>query len=184
MGNTLNGGAIRDLSNPPAFGDPDHMSNYLWLPIEPRTDYGGVHTNSGIPNKAAYLLTAGGTFHNVVTSGIGYTRTEQIYYRAMKNYLTTYSDFAMTRAALYQSCRDLIGSFGIISGNCDQVLNAWAAVGVGSPAAIVPSGYKVYLPLVVGGSPPLSCSASGILANGNLRLERQTGRKRVAAASV
>ncbi len=165
MGDTLGGGIIRDLSNPPAYGDPDHMNNYLWLPLE--VDNGGVHTNSGIPNKAAYLLTAGGTFHSVTVTGIGYTKAEQIYYRASKNYMTIYSDFGATRSALYQSCRDLIGSFGISSANCAQVLNAWAAVGVGTPAASFVATSTVYLPLVIRNYPPISCSASNILANGS-----------------
>ena len=165
MGDTLSGGAIRNLSDPPLYGDPDHMSAYRWLPLE--DDNGGVHSNSGIPNKAAYLLTAGGTFHGVTTTGIGYLKAEQIYYRAMKNYLTTYSDFGVTRAALQQSCRDLIGLYGITAGNCDQVLNAWAAVGVGSRAVTIPSAKKIYLPGVMRNYPPVSCSPSGILANGN-----------------
>ena len=146
------------------------MSSYLWLPLE--VDNGGVHTNSGIPNKAANLLTAGGTFHSVTTTGIGYTKAEQIYYRAMKNYLTTYSDFAVARAALYQSCRDLIGTYGITSDNCDQVLNAWAAVGIGSPVVTIPSGHTIYLPVVLRDYPPVSCSPSGILANGSFEVRR------------
>jgi bacillolysin len=49
------GGPLRDLSNPAKTGQPDHMNNYL---VTTRDD-GGVHTNSGIHNKAAYnFLTA------------------------------------------------------------------------------------------------------------------------------
>jgi bacillolysin len=50
-----NGGPLRDLSNPAATGDPDHMNNFLVT----FSDNGGVHTNSNIHNKAAYnVLTA------------------------------------------------------------------------------------------------------------------------------
>jgi Zn-dependent metalloprotease len=46
---------LRDLSNPPRTGDPDHMDHYK----ETKQDSGGVHTNSNIHNKAAYnVLTA------------------------------------------------------------------------------------------------------------------------------
>jgi bacillolysin len=46
---------LRDLSNPKRTGDPDHMDNY----VKTGLDYGGVHANSNIHNKAAYnLLTA------------------------------------------------------------------------------------------------------------------------------
>lgn len=165
MGETLNMGTLRRLDDPGYYGDPDHWSEYLWLPLE--VDQGGVHINSGIPNKAAYLLTAGGTYYGITVSGLGYTRTEQIYYRALAHYLTTYSDFSAARAALYASCRDLIGSYGITQSHCDQVLNAWAAVGFGSSAVPPPGPHRVYLPLTLKPYPPMTCSPSNILRNGS-----------------
>ena len=182
MGDTLKVERIRDLSNPPAFGDPDHMSGYVWLPLE--VDNGGVHTNSGIPNKAANLLTAGGTLHSVTTTGIGYIKAEQIYYRAMKNYLTTYSDFAVARSALFRSCRDLIGTYGITSDNCGQVLNAWAAVGVGSPAVTIPSGHTIYLPVVLHDYRPRHVRHQGFWPMAPLKQERRTGHKAVPVACL
>lgn len=164
-GEDLNMGPLRDIANPGAYGDPDHWSEYLWLPLE--VDNGGVHINSGIPNKAAYLLTVGGTYYGITVTGLGYTRTEQIYYRALAHYLTIYSDFPAARAALYASCRDLIGYYGITQGDCDQVLNAWAAVGIGSPAVTPPGPYRVYLPLTLKSYPPITCSPSNILRNGS-----------------
>lgn len=163
MGEDLSMGPIRDIANPGVYGDPDHWSEYLWLPLE--HDNGGVHTNSGIPNKAAYLLTAGGTYYGITVTGLGYTRTERIYYRALSHYLTTYSDFYAARAALYTSCRDLIGSYGITQNHCDQVLNAWAAVGIGSPA-VTPGPNKVYLPLTLRAYPPSTCPTTNVLVNG------------------
>lgn len=165
MGEDLYMGAIRNVADPGYYGDPDHWSEYLWLPLE--VDNGGVHINSGIPNKAAYLLTAGGTYYGVTVTGLGYTRTEQIYYRALAHYLTIYSDFSAARATLYASCRDLIGSYGITQSHCDQVLNAWAAVGIGSPAVTLPGPYRVYLPLTLKSYPPMTCSPSNILRNGS-----------------
>jgi bacillolysin len=48
---------LRNLENPRLTRDPDNMSDYLNVPD--RVDYGGVHTNSNIHNKAAYnLITA------------------------------------------------------------------------------------------------------------------------------
>jgi len=161
MGETLNGGAIRDISDPTLYSDPDHWSDYSWLPLE--SDNGGVHSNSGIPNKAAYLLTAGGEFHSVTVTGIGYTKTEQIYYRAMQHYLTIYSDFANARSSLYAACQDKIGTYGITSADCDQVLNAWTAVGIGS-LPTTPGPIKVYLPIVM--KPVPTCSTLNILNNG------------------
>ncbi|MCO6062052.1 M4 family metallopeptidase, partial [Pseudomonas sp. MOB-449] len=43
------GDALRSMSNPEQFGQPAHMKDYVFT----EKDNGGVHTNSGIPNKAA-----------------------------------------------------------------------------------------------------------------------------------
>jgi len=61
LGERLNtrGRPFRDMSNPRSLGQPDHMKNYKDLPVTQAGDYGGVHTNSGIHNFAAYkILTA------------------------------------------------------------------------------------------------------------------------------
>ncbi|HCU7777653.1 TPA: zinc metalloproteinase aureolysin, partial [Staphylococcus aureus] len=63
------GDALRSMSNPEQFGQPAHMKDYVFT----EKDNGGVHTNSGIPNKAAY---------NVIQA-IGKSKSEQIYYRAL-----------------------------------------------------------------------------------------------------
>ena len=38
---------------------PDHMSRFVHLPDTEDGDFGGVHINSGIPNKAFYLVATG-----------------------------------------------------------------------------------------------------------------------------
>jgi bacillolysin len=51
------GQPLRSMRNPKRTGDPDHMRDFVPLPVE--DDDGGVHTYSNIHNKAAYnLLTA------------------------------------------------------------------------------------------------------------------------------
>ncbi|HET9221835.1 MAG TPA: M4 family metallopeptidase, partial [Roseiflexaceae bacterium] len=128
-------------------GQPASLSEFARLPIsffeEVPSDVGGVHVNSGIPNKAAYLLTEGGTFGGVTVAGIGITRTEQIYYRTLVHYLTPYSTFMAARNSSIQACTDLIGQFGIVAANCDSVRNAFAAVGVGSNTSFA---HQLYLP--------------------------------------
>ena len=46
---------LRSLQDPPTYHQPDHMDNYRYYRILAQGDWGGVHMNSGIPNKAAYL---------------------------------------------------------------------------------------------------------------------------------
>jgi Zn-dependent metalloprotease len=58
----IKGRGIRSFKNEPAFDDPilglddqpKHMDDYQDLPNDEEGDYGGVHTNSGIPNRAFY----------------------------------------------------------------------------------------------------------------------------------
>ncbi|MEO8592112.1 MAG: M4 family metallopeptidase [Candidatus Solibacter sp.] len=53
------GKPFRDMRTPTLFGQPDNMKNFKKLPNTAKGDWGGVHTNSGIHNKAAYnILTA------------------------------------------------------------------------------------------------------------------------------
>lgn len=109
----VSGDGLRSLSNPPQYGQPDHMRNYVYT----SDDNGGVHTNSGIPNKAAY---------NTITA-IGVSKAEKIYYRALTQYLTPTSNFSDARAALLSAAADLYGSG---SAEYNAVANAWTQVGV------------------------------------------------------
>lgn len=117
MGEDLTIGAIRDMSDPPAYGDPDKVTDYLCT----RSDNGGVHTNSGIPNKAAYLMADGDIFNGYTINGIGLNKTGQVQYRALSVYLTPSSGFVDYYNAMNVACNDLLGLFGITSDDCDQV---------------------------------------------------------------
>lgn len=56
LGEGVNGIPFRDISTPEKYAQPSHMQNYRDLPNNRPNDYGGVHINSGIHNKAAYNL--------------------------------------------------------------------------------------------------------------------------------
>lgn len=105
------GDALRSMSNPEQFGQPSHMKDYVYT----EKDNGGVHTNSGIPNKAAY---------NVIQA-IGKSKSEQIYYRALTEYLTSNSNFKDCKDALYRAAKDLYDEQ-----TAEQVYEAWNEVGV------------------------------------------------------
>ncbi|WP_290780018.1 M4 family metallopeptidase [Exiguobacterium sp. UBA5002] len=119
----VNGDALRSMSNPAAYGDPDHYSKRY----TGTQDNGGVHINSGIINKAAYLLGNGGTFYNVSVTGIGVPKLGAIYYRALNVYLTPNSNFSSLRAAVVQSAKDLYGS---TSAEATAAAKSFDAVGV------------------------------------------------------
>lgn len=130
MGEDVPGlGAIRDLSDPTLFGDPGKTSDPEFACGDDyRSDRGGVHSNSGVPNKAYYLMADGDTFNGQTVSGIGLAKAGKVQYRALSRYLLSASDFRDNDLALRQSCQDLIGASGITAGDCSQVAKALDAV--------------------------------------------------------
>lgn len=72
-------------------------------------DNGGVHTNSGVLNHAAYLIAAGGTFNGCSINGIGEEKMERIMYRALTKYLGPTSNFYDAYAAVQNATLDLYG---------------------------------------------------------------------------
>jgi Zn-dependent metalloprotease len=104
-------GAIRDLQNPPAFGDPDIMGGAGWWPFTPnpnrQNDYGGVHHNSGVGNKLAYLLTDGDTFNGQLVFGLGSGAVRRLFYEANCNLLPPAATYVDLRNALEQAAINL-----------------------------------------------------------------------------
>ena len=93
-------GALRNLEDPHN-GDhangwqPAHMDEFVDLSED--EDYGGAHVNSGIPNRAAFLIA----------DAIGRERTARIYYHLLTNYLTQTSNFVDCRLAAARAATDL-----------------------------------------------------------------------------
>ncbi|WP_421378625.1 M4 family metallopeptidase [Bacillus salacetis] len=115
--------ALRSMSNPSKYGDPDHYS----VRYTGTGDNGGVHTNSGIINKQAYLLSEGGSHYGVTVTGIGKEKLGAIYYRMNTVYLTSSSTFSQARSAAVQAAADLYGSS---SQEVQSVQQSFDAVGI------------------------------------------------------
>ena len=119
LGEDLPIGALRDMRNPTAKGDPDRMTspNSTW--ISPRTTTAPTATrrrphNSGVGNKTAYLISQGGSFNGQTITGIdgadtGLTKTGQLYFDAITK-LTSGSDYDNLASVLEQSCADFVTS--------------------------------------------------------------------------
>ncbi|NKB66065.1 MAG: T9SS type A sorting domain-containing protein [Candidatus Latescibacteria bacterium] len=98
-------GALRNIAEPnnggrrgDFFWQPAHMDEFVELSLD--QDNGGVHINSGIPNRAAFLIA----------QAIGREKTEQIYYRVLAaRYLNRRAEFADMRRAAQQAAADLFG---------------------------------------------------------------------------
>lgn len=119
-------GALRNMQNPPLYYDPDRMqSGYYYTDPD---DNGGVHYNCGVNNKAAYLLTDGGSFNGQTVTALGYQKVAQIYYEVQSHLLFSGADYADMYDLLYQSCQNLIGTGGIVAADCTEVRDATNAV--------------------------------------------------------
>ncbi|MBE7552986.1 MAG: M4 family metallopeptidase [Anaerolineales bacterium] len=154
--------AFRDMKNPPAFNDPDKMSSSLYS--HGPDDNGGVHTNSGVNNKAAYLMTDGGTFNGITVTAVGLAKVAKIYYEAQTNLLTSASNYTDLGNGLYQACVNLIGQAGITSSDCLEVRDAATAVEM---IPFIPGSNTLYLPLVV-----KNLTSGKSLVNGNFESGR------------
>jgi Zn-dependent metalloprotease len=119
-------GAFRSMSDPTSYGDPDRMgSSYYYTGAD---DNGGVHWNSGVNNKAVYLMVDGGSFNGRTITGLGWEKVGAVYYEANTNLLTSAADYSDLYFALQQACTNLVGQKDITSGDCAQVKNALDAV--------------------------------------------------------
>ena len=154
--------AIRDMSDPPAFGDPDRMGSSHYVADPTLADNGGVHGNSGVANKAAYLMVDGDTFNGQTISGIGIDKAAAVWYRVATVYLASGSDYEDLGLALNQACTDLVGSdvrdgLGAVSGaisaaDCVEVAKAVTATEM-SQQPTTPGAASPEAPLCTSGSP-------------------------------
>ncbi len=106
------GGVTRDMADPTRYDQPDSTTSMLYDLALDYDDNGAVHTNSGVPNKAAYLITdgtvaePGGAFAGRSFAGIGTARAAALYWATLQM-LTPGSDFQDLGVALVQSCANL-----------------------------------------------------------------------------
>jgi Zn-dependent metalloprotease len=146
-------GAIRSMADPPLYEDPDRMTSEYYYTGSADLGYfgddGGVHTNSGVNNKAVFLMVDGGNFNGQAVAGIGIDKVAAIYYEAQTRLLTSGSDYADLYNLLPLACGNLMGGDeGISAADCDQVtmaldaveMNASPSSGYNPEAAACPSG--------------------------------------------
>jgi len=97
---------IRSMQDPTIFGDPDRLGSDMLADVNSFFDNGGVHINSGIGNKMAYLLTDGDTFNGQVVEGMGISTVAQLFFGAQLT-LTPAADYEDLYFALMASAEDL-----------------------------------------------------------------------------
>lgn len=98
---------LRDMWNPTCHGNAAKVTDAQYECTT--NDNGGVHLNSGVPNRAYSLAVDGGTFNDQTVMGLGLDKAAQIWWRAGASYLTPSSDFNDFASALTQACTTLVG---------------------------------------------------------------------------
>ncbi len=144
------GDALRSMSNPggpevpPSSRQPSSMSEYVNLPNTEAGDNGGVHVNSGIPNKAFYLFAT--------APGMTKENAGRVYYRALTTYLIKNSQFVDCRLAVIKAAEDLFGGAGnataLAAAAAFDAVGIMAGSGTGDPPKDPPVQGTEYLALV------------------------------------
>jgi Zn-dependent metalloprotease len=122
----LQGEALRSLKAPGTahlFDDqPGSMAGFQDLPDDdnPRNDHGGVHINSGIPNRAFHLAAT-------AIGGNAWEKPGQIWYRTLTQQLGENSEFQEAAEATVEVAGELFGDGG---DEQQAVRSAWETVGV------------------------------------------------------
>jgi Zn-dependent metalloprotease len=131
----IKGVALRSMKDPgTAYNDPligkdpqpGHMSQFVKLEDTEDEDWGGVHINSGIPNRAFYLLATG-------IGGNSWEAPAHIWFEALKM-ASADTDFSAFAGLTHQSAARL---YGTNSSQQQHVVQAWSKVGVQVPAPSV-----------------------------------------------
>lgn len=119
---------------------PAHMDDYrkpsFWNKSIDGYSYGFGHHNSTIISHALYLLTEGGVGKGkdkILVSGIGINNSAQIVFHSL-NRLEDNAGFGEARNTMVETCENLAKRGKLHFDNCNQVKNAFAAVGIGDPA--------------------------------------------------
>ncbi|MDP9824995.1 M4 family metallopeptidase [Kineosporia succinea] len=117
-GEDAGSGVTRNLADPTRSVEPqpDAMDSSIYQETPPEevcdavaNDNCGVHHNSGVGNKAGFLITDGGTFNGTPVRGLGIDKAARLYYEA-QGLLSSTSRYRDLANALQQGCANLVGS--------------------------------------------------------------------------
>ncbi|MEP6921683.1 MAG: M4 family metallopeptidase [bacterium] len=121
------GTALRDMRRPEKFDQPAHMDDFKKLPKTEGGDWGGVHTNSGIHNKAAYNLV-------IAKDGGKYLlkpkEVAALFYLALTQNLSRTSRFSDSRRGVELAARSLFANQSNKQAKFKAVAKAFDKVGI------------------------------------------------------
>lgn len=135
---TSGAGALRDMEDPrrSSTAQPIFGAQYTAGAMQPDgsfPDNGGVHSNSGIPNRTAFFMAQGVTVGSRVFAGMGLAKMRALKFDSMRNLANT-ADFnaARTYEVALANTWVSLNQNGFTKQDACLVRNAWYAVGVGA----------------------------------------------------
>lgn len=140
----VNGVGIRSMKAPgtayddPVLGkdpQPGHMNDY----VNTVSDNGGVHINSGIPNRAFYVTA-------YEMDGYAWEKAGRIWYVTLTDRLSSTANFQVAAEATYQVAADLYGTNSLEQ---MAVQKGWAEVGI-TVGQVTPQPQPGCLPALLG----------------------------------
>jgi len=159
---------IRDMEDPPAYDQPDSTQSIYYTSDPFVDDNGGVHTNSGVSNKAAYLMAQGGTFNGYTITALGNDKTASIFYMVNSTLLSSGSGYKALGAAMVQACNNIrAGSnpLGITASDCDETYETVLATEMHLDS-VYDSGFAPQADLCAAGMVPANYLFNDNLENG------------------
>jgi hypothetical protein len=160
---------------------PDRVGSPLYTHDPFFLDSGGVHINSGIANKAAYLLAEPGTktFNGRNVTGIGLDKSVHLWYRVMLG-ITSGGDYEDLGHLLAQTCRRLAGNLGFTLADCVEVDDAVAATEMINTRA----DGTIEADLCPSGGQPINAIFSDDMERGSTKWVRTAGAQIIPSSQV
>jgi Zn-dependent metalloprotease len=152
----VKGVALRSMKAPgTAYNDPktlgrdpqpDNMSHY----VDTTQDNGGVHINSGIPNKAFYNVAA-------ALGGNAWEKAGKIWYTAFTNKLGHTAQFADAANATYEAAGEL---YGVGKAEQTAVGDGWKNAGINVSKQIIAGSAMIAVKAPPASQPPAATESA------------------------
>src|SRR6185436_1338537 len=112
----------------------EHMDEYAFLAVGPDSDWGGVHVNSGIHNKAAFNLLTSKDANGQLT--FDPREVAALFYLALTQHLSRTSRFIDSRRGVELAARTLFRRDPRLEEKMAAIGSAFDAVGIKSDLGV------------------------------------------------
>jgi Zn-dependent metalloprotease len=176
-------GPFRSMSAPGLYDQPAKMTDPLWDLDPYDEDYGGVHTNSGVGNYAAFLMAHGGTANGVAVTALdtvngpdsqaALTKLARLYWRTQQ-LLPSNANYRVLGLTLSTACAQLVGTHGFTAADCSgSVARAVMATGMTKLSVSLSAATSVVTGRTVALTAVIKDARGAAVPSGGARLEQQ-----------